>query len=107
MKWNLAFSKRVQDTRCEQKMVRKMALIVLFSTLLAVQGLAHDFWVDGYNSSVFRAHIGYGHRFPEPEKIPEDRVKIFESLVIIDKYLKSTTLKNIRRKLSVSRAKST
>jgi len=76
-------------------MIRKIGLIVLFSTLSMVQSLAHDFWVDGYNSSVFKAHMGYGHMFPEPEKIAENRVKIFELLVIIDKDLKSTTLKNV------------
>jgi len=87
MKWNFAL--------CEQKIFRKICLIVLFSTLSMVQSLAHDFWVDGYNSLVFKAHIGYGHMFPEPEKIAEDRVKIFEPIVLIDKNLKSTILKNV------------
>ncbi|WP_418184991.1 DUF4198 domain-containing protein [Aliarcobacter vitoriensis] len=74
-------------------MIKKLGLVVIFTTLSTVQSLAHDFWVDGYNSSTFKATLGYGHDFT-PEKIAEDRVSIFEPLVLIDKDLKSTTLKN-------------
>lgn len=75
-------------------MIKKIALVVLSSTVLTIQSLAHDFWVDGYNSSVFKGYLGYAHYFFTPEKIAKDRVDIFEPLVIIDKDLKSTTLIN-------------
>ena len=74
-------------------MIKKLGLVVIFTTLSTVQSLAHDFWVDGYNSSTFKATLGYGHGFT-PEKIAEDRVSIFETFVLINKDLKSTTLKN-------------
>lgn len=75
-------------------MLKKINLLTLFSVIISVQTLAHDFWVDGYNSSTFKAHIGYGHDFPNPEKIAKDRVTLFESLNILDKNSKKTTLEN-------------
>ncbi|MFV7791365.1 hypothetical protein ACNO6Z_10995 [Aliarcobacter lanthieri] len=49
-------------------MIKKIGFVVIFTTLSAVQSLAHDFFVDGYNSSTFKAILGYGHDFPYPEK---------------------------------------
>lgn len=72
----------------------KKIYFTLVSLALVSSTYAHDFWVDGYNSSTFKAHIGYGHGFPNPEKIAEDRLDIFEPLVILDKDLKKITLKN-------------
>ncbi|WP_418179359.1 DUF4198 domain-containing protein [Aliarcobacter lanthieri] len=74
-------------------MIRRLAIILLISITFSIQIFAHDFWVDGYNSSTFKAVLGYGHNFT-PEKIAEDRVSIFEPLVLIDKDLQSVTLKN-------------
>lgn len=54
---------------------------------------AHDFWVNGENGENFKAHIGYGHDFPAPEMIPENRVKLFNPLHIISKDGKKTELK--------------
>lgn len=75
-------------------MIKKIGLVVITSTVLVIKSFAHDFWVDGYNSSTFKAIIGYGHEFPHPEKIAKDKIHIFEPLSIIDKDLKSVTLKN-------------
>lgn len=47
--------------------------------------LAHDFWVDGNNEDKFKAHIGFGHGFPMPEAIPEDRMKLFDTPYIVKK----------------------
>lgn len=55
---------------------------------------SHDFWLDGYNSSTFKAHIGYGHDFPSPEKIAKDRLSLFKPLVILNKNLEKITLSN-------------
>ena len=74
-------------------MIKKLGLVAFISVLFSIQSSAHDFWVDGYNGSTFKATLGYGHGFT-PEKIAEDRVSIFEPLVLINKDLKSTTLKN-------------
>ena len=75
-------------------MIKKIGFVVLTSAVLTIQSLAHDFWVDGYNSSTFKGIIGYGHEFPYPEKISKDRVDILEPLSMMDKDLKSVTLKN-------------
>lgn len=74
-------------------MIKKLGLVAFISVLFSIQSSAHDFWVDGYNGSTFKATLGYGDDFT-PEKIAEDRVSIFEPLVLIDKDLKSVTLKN-------------
>ena len=51
---------------------------------------AHDFWVNGKNDGdKFKAYIGYGHNFPEPEKISEKRVKLFEPLALVSKNTKT------------------
>ncbi|RXJ91791.1 hypothetical protein CRV01_01485 [Arcobacter sp. CECT 8983] len=50
---------------------------------LAITNLsAHDFWVDSQNNSDLSFNIGYGHDFPKLEKIPEERLEIFEALKI-------------------------
>ncbi len=75
-------------------MLKKISFIALLSVMFSVKILAHDFWVDGYNSSVFKAYIGYGHGFPNPEKIAEDRLDIFKPLSIIDKDSNKIAFKN-------------
>lgn len=71
----------------------KKTAIVIFGLAAFSSAYAHDFWVDGYNSSTFKAHIGYGHDFPHPEPIAKERVSIFESIVLTDNNANKTTLK--------------
>ncbi|MBE3021859.1 DUF4198 domain-containing protein [Campylobacter sp. 7477a] len=59
------------------------AVSILLSGGLFCSVLAHDFWVSGTNEDKFNAHIGYGHDFPKPEAIPENRVKLFNPLYIV------------------------
>lgn len=54
---------------------------------------AHDFWVNGDNGHHFVATIGYGHAFPDPEIIPDGRLKLFDPLFVIKKDGSKTTLK--------------
>lgn len=75
-------------------MIKNSVKFGLASLLLASASFAHEFWVDGYNSNVFKANIGYGHEFPLPEKIDPERLSIFEAVVLTDKNMKTTTLKN-------------
>ena len=70
-------------------MIKKIGFVVLFTTISTVQSFAHDVWVDGYNSSMFKGFIKYEHVFFIPQKIENDRIHLFEPLVIIDKDLKS------------------
>ena len=69
-------------------MIKKIGFVVLFTTISTVQSFAHDVWVDGYNSSMFKGFIKYEHVFFIPQKIENDRIHLFEPLVIIDKILK-------------------
>ncbi len=75
-------------------MIKKIGFVVLFTTISTEKSFAHDVWVDGYNSSMFKGFIKYEHVFFIPQKIENDRIHLFEPLVIIDKDFKSTMLKN-------------
>ena len=46
---------------------------------------AHELWVqqNGYKDGIVRANIGYGHEFPKPESIPDDRLHIFTPLALV------------------------
>jgi uncharacterized GH25 family protein len=46
---------------------------------------AHELWVQqtGYKEGVIHANIGYGHEFPTPEPIPDDRLHIFKPLALV------------------------
>ncbi len=51
--------------------------------LTATAASAHNLWVNGENKEVFEADIIYGHDFPTPEKIAEERLQLFEPLKVI------------------------
>lgn len=70
----------------------KAGLISLAVIGAFVSANAHDFWVNGTNQSQFKAHIGYGHDFPNPEKIPEKRINLFDPLYIVKADKSKTTL---------------
>jgi len=61
------------------KIFTKILLISLIETSL----LSHDLWVDATNKKVIEANIIYGHNFPKPETISEERVSIFEPVKVI------------------------
>ena len=64
--------------------INKMLLLFLAGAFCSV--FAHDFWVNGVNENdKFKAHIGYGHDFPNPEPIAQKRVKLFEPLALVSK----------------------
>ena len=61
---------------------RLFSLLLLAALFAAFGGLAaeaHEFWVNAdYKDGLLKADLGYGHEFPNPEPIPEDRVHLFE-----------------------------
>lgn len=59
----------------------QMLLVLLFG-LVAAQASAHDLWVNAVaaKGGPVQAEMGYGHDFPAPEDIPEDRMSIFEPM---------------------------
>lgn len=52
-------------------------------SLAASLGFSHNLWVWGENGDKLSADIIYGHHFPTPEKIKEERVSIFDDIKVI------------------------
>jgi uncharacterized GH25 family protein len=59
-----------------------MTLVIALSASAA---FAHNLWVNGGNKEVFEADMIYGHNFPTPEKIAEERLQLFEPLKVFGK----------------------
>jgi uncharacterized GH25 family protein len=68
-----------------KKILQTMVLFPLFFFILLLSPAhAHEFWVNASppEDGLFRADLGYGHEFPNPESIPEERSHIFKPLVL-------------------------
>lgn len=64
-----------------RKLFSVMVAGVLFAAFLGAAAEAHEFWVNAdYKDGLLKADLGYGHEFPNPEAIPEERTHIFEPL---------------------------
>ncbi|NLL36778.1 MAG: DUF4198 domain-containing protein [Fretibacterium sp.] len=63
----------------------KLFGLLALSVLITASGAsAHDFWVAAeFSDGLLKADIGYGHDFPNPEPIAEDRTQLFEPLKLI------------------------
>lgn len=62
------------------------AVTLMAVFLIAATGaFAHEMWVnaDEPKDGVLNAVLGYGHTFPEPEAIAEDRLHIFKPLTLV------------------------
>lgn len=53
--------------------------------VVATGAFGHDLWVWGENGDKFKADMIYGHNFPTPEKIKEERTVLFENVKVIGK----------------------
>lgn len=63
--------------------MKKITTFVL-ATCLSSSLLAHDLWVWGENNSdKFGADLIYGHDFPNPEKIADERTVLFDNVKVI------------------------
>ena len=69
------------------------------------QALAHDFWLLGDSKEVTSVDIGFGHDFPNPEKIDEKRVNNFETPYILTKSGEKLSLKQSGENYHYERAK--
>ena len=67
--------------------------------------LAHDFWLLGDSKEVTSVNIGFGHDFPNPEKIDEKRVNNFETPYILTKSGEKLSLKQSGENYHYERAK--
>ncbi len=74
-------------------MIKKIGLVVLFTTLATIESFAHDLWIDGNNNNGFKGYLKYEHVFFIPQKIENDRIDLFEPIVIIDKNNENIVLK--------------
>ncbi len=67
-----------------KKLVVAFVITVLSLSMIASGALAHDFWLNAKSEGkVFKAEIGYGHDFPNPEPIPEKRIHLFEKHLLL------------------------
>ncbi|RRD65298.1 DUF4198 domain-containing protein [Fretibacterium sp. OH1220_COT-178] len=56
-----------------------LVAVACVAVFFGVAAEAHEFWVNAdYKDGLLKADLGYGHEFPNPEPIPEDRVHLFE-----------------------------
>ena len=64
-----------------RKLFSVMVAGAFFAAFLGVAAEAHEFWVNAdYKDGLLKADLGYGHEFPNPEVIPDDRTHLFEPL---------------------------
>lgn len=65
--------------------LRLIAAVYACSFLFSTPVFAHDFWVTVPEPApgMFKADIGYGHKFPRSEVIPTDRVHLFAPLKLV------------------------
>ena len=62
-----------------RKFFSVLAAVAFVAVSFGVSAEAHEFWVNAeYKDGLLKAVLGYGHEFPDPEPIPEDRVHLFE-----------------------------
>ena len=67
-----------------RKFFSVMVAGALFAAFLGATAEAHEFWVNAdYKDGLLKADLGYGHEFPDPEVIPDDRTHLFEPLKLI------------------------
>ena len=76
-------------------------VLVAFSS----HALAHDFWLLGDSKEATSVDIGFGHDFPNPEKIDEKRVNNFETPYILTNSGEKLSLKQSGENYHYERAK--
>ena len=64
-------------------MKKALSLLGIITTLFSLQANAHDLWSVAKNGPVLEADIVYGHHFPTPEPIANDRLALFEPMIVI------------------------
>lgn len=63
-----------------------MKKVVSLATVMAISGscvFAHDLYIWSSQDSVFKADMIYGHNFPVPEKVADDRLSLFSPVVVL------------------------
>lgn len=68
--------------------MRKLFSVLLagafFAGCLGAAAEAHEFWVNAdYKDGLLKADLGYGHAYPKPEPIAENRLHIFAPLKLV------------------------
>lgn len=64
--------------------MKKISTLV-FVALIGSSAFAHNLWVKASNSNVVKAEMIYGHDFPNPEPIAQERQSLFEPVEIVGK----------------------
>ncbi len=62
--------------------MKKISALIL-GLFVGTSAFSHDLWVTATNEDVIKANMIYGHDFPKPEKIKEERKVLFEPIKVI------------------------
>lgn len=68
------------------KKFHTLALVATLSSSL----FAHSLWVNASNMDVLNADMIYGHSFPTPEPIAQERVKLFDDVKVYGEHYNQT-----------------
>ena len=85
--------------------MNKHLFALLALAALSNHSLAHEFWLFGSSKEVTSVDIGYADDFPTVEKIPDNRIALFEAPYIINKNGEKLSLKQSGENYHYERAK--
>lgn len=85
--------------------MNKHLFALLALAALSSHSLAHEFWLFGSSKEVTSVDIGYADDFPTVEKIPDNRIALFEAPYVINKNGEKLSLKQSGENYHYERAK--
>ena len=74
-------------------LMNKHLFALLALAAFSSHSLAHEFWLFGSSKDVTSVEIGYADDFPTVEKIPDNRIALFEAPYVIAKNGEKLSLK--------------
>jgi len=85
--------------------MNKHLFALLALAAFSSHSLAHEFWLFGSSKDVTSVDIGYADDFPTVEKIPDNRIALFEAPYVINKNGEKLSLKQSGENYHYERAK--
>ena len=85
--------------------MNKHLFALLALAAFSSHSLAHEFWLFGSSKEVTSVDIGYADDFPTVEKIPDNRIALFEAPYVINKNGEKLSLKQSGENYHYERAK--
>ena len=85
--------------------MNKHLFALLALAAFSSHSLAHEFWLFGSSKEVTSVDIGYADDFPTVEKIPDNRIALFEAPYVLNKNGEKLSLKQSGENYHYERAK--